>query len=362
MRNRLICLIVITALLSVFVSVFTFGVVASAEVIIEDNSATIEAGTYRWNDTLVYSSEFEVSLPFSLSLTPVADMENQTISLDNTPLYCDTIGVTLSSDGSIYMLYQPNLDPVYTGIDGWSTVNNMFVNSGFTIVGSLDGYGQTITVTEDTTYTDTDGIAFATWFAESTTQETPTPSTVTFDSGYYDLKVPYVNIEASWIGESGHSVYYPIQCQVVNGFNDYVECNGFGIEYISNENGYTTLWYVDIAGLRYDWFSLVTVQGADGVHTTSLRLLGGDYGLNTTKVYFPSSFEMEDGPGAVQFFSTFEVTDAPPYEGNVFFDIVDAVVEALDVDVFGYFSPLDVIKSIAGLMLGLWLLKLLAGG
>lgn len=346
MRNRLIFLIVITGLLGVFVSVFTFGVIASAEVIIEDNSATIEAGTYRFNDDLTHPDNYviDVTLPFTCTIGEYI--------LPGTRIWDSSISgdyFTISYELTFPESSEPVSAPVYDS--GW-----IVFDTGDTL--------QTISVTEDTTFTDTDGIAFATWFLENTTQDTPTPpsATVTFDSGYYGLKVPYVNIEASWIGESGQSVYYPIQCQVVNGFNDYVECNGFGIEYISNDNGYTTLWYVDIAGLRYDWFSLVTVQGADGVHTTSLRLLGGDYGLNTTMVYFPSSFEMEDGPGAVQFFSTFEVTDAPPYEGNVFFDIVDAVVEALDVDVFGYFSPLDVIKSIAGLMLGLWLLKLLAGG
>lgn len=353
MKSKLTCFIVITALLCVILSVFMFGITSSAEVVITENAVLIEAGTYRFNNVLSFPTENlgdYIDCTFTFDFNGVSyTVYSDAMSVSrNESLTVNVTNITPSFDAiSTGIVYLYNIGGV-SGVDGWQ-----YASYGVDL--------QTFTVVEDTILTGTSGIAFGTWFRDNTSSLSPT-TTVTFESGYYDLKVPYVNLEPSWIGNSGQSVYYPIQCQIVNGFNNYVDCNGFGIEYISNEFGFSTLWFVDIAGLRYDWFILNTIQGTDGVYRTNLQYLGGDAGLTSTKIFFPTSFEMDQNGGGLQFFSTFETTDAPPYEGNVFFDIVDAVVEALDVDVFGYFSPLDVIKSIAGLMLGLWLLKLLAGG
>lgn len=384
MRNRLICLIVITALVGVFVSVFAFGVVASAEVIIEDTSSTIEAGTYTFNDALTSNVDnVVVNLPFlipsytsdrgtTLSYTcgdggtyvPTGDYGTIALQAVNNTIGVYFIGGTISVSAEGETVSLPVDEYVeYHGsqVPGFGLYTFTYSNNTYHYDTDFGSCSQTITVTEDTTYTDSEGIAFATWFAENTTLDTPTPSTLTVESGYYSLREPYINLDASWIGESGQSVYYSVPCSVVNGFNNYVECEGFGIEYLGDGTNYTTLYYVNKSGLRYNWFQLVTTRDSQGYFTTSLQMLGIDDALTGTKIYFPSSFEMDE-QGNLQMFSAFESSSPPAYEGNVFVDLMQHVIEALDVKVFGYFSPLDVVKGIAGLMLGLWLLKLLAGG
>lgn len=50
------------------------------------------------------------------------------------------------------------------------------------------------------------------------------------------------------------------------------------------------------------------------------------------------------------------------YDGNPWVDILTGVVTALDVNIFGTFSYLDIISTLAGACLTIWLLKMLAGG
>ncbi len=52
----------------------------------------------------------------------------------------------------------------------------------------------------------------------------------------------------------------------------------------------------------------------------------------------------------------------PEYEGNPFTDIMNLVIEALDVPLFGTFSLWDMLTTLCGLFAVVWLLKLLAGG
>lgn len=60
------------------------------------------------------------------------------------------------------------------------------------------------------------------------------------------------------------------------------------------------------------------------------------------------------------FHNVLEFTDE--YEGNPWIDILNGVMEALDVKIFGTFSYLDIISTLAGACLCIWLLKMLAGG
>lgn len=50
------------------------------------------------------------------------------------------------------------------------------------------------------------------------------------------------------------------------------------------------------------------------------------------------------------------------YDGNPFVDIMNLVIEALDVPIFGSFSLWDMLTTLCGLFAVVWLLKLLAGG
>lgn len=60
------------------------------------------------------------------------------------------------------------------------------------------------------------------------------------------------------------------------------------------------------------------------------------------------------------FNNVLEFTDE--YEGNPWLDILNGVMEAIDVKIFGTFSYLDIVSTLAGACLCIWLLKMLAGG
>lgn len=354
MRNRLVCLIVITALLGVFVSVFAFGVGASA-----DDDVLLPAGTYTFNSVLTsFVPQDGINyVQADIFVEPVSVVyEGETFSFGGNFLGFYIGGLNYETLGYID-IYEPSSEIsstiFYNPTVGWNVLYSYSLESGVDCP-ELRGLGQTFTLLSDTSFPSYIG----NWILENLVSDS---SLITVESGYYSLREPYINLDASWIGESGQSVYYPVPCSVVNGFNNYVECEGFGIEYLGDGTNYTTLYYVNKGGLRYNWFQLVTTRDSQGYYTSSLQMLGIDDGLTGTKIYFPSSFEMDE-QGNLQMFSAFEASSPPAYEGNVFVDLLQYVVEALDVKVFGYFSPLDVVKGIAGLMLGLWLLKLLAGG
>lgn len=73
-----------------------------------------------------------------------------------------------------------------------------------------------------------------------------------------------------------------------------------------------------------------------------------------------SPFTISDPSVAEWFDSNF--TQPPIYDGNPFSDIMDMVIEALDVPLFGSFSLWDMLTTVCGLFAVVWLLKLLAGG
>lgn len=62
------------------------------------------------------------------------------------------------------------------------------------------------------------------------------------------------------------------------------------------------------------------------------------------------------------FDSNTSFTPDPSYDGNPFTDIMNMVIEALDVPLFGTFSLWDMLTTVCGLFAVVWLLKLLAGG
>lgn len=76
----------------------------------------------------------------------------------------------------------------------------------------------------------------------------------------------------------------------------------------------------------------------------------------------------EDTPVSATFYEWFTTNTTPPtpptppYDGNPLVDILNAVMDALDVNIFGYFSYLDIASTLIGACLCIWLLKMLAGG
>lgn len=84
--------------------------------------------------------------------------------------------------------------------------------------------------------------------------------------------------------------------------------------------------------------------------------------------YFNDSFEVDAvGNALINGFFTYGTSepdvDPPVPDINNFLTMfLNGVVSALDVDIFGYFSILDLIKVLVGACFIVWLLKMLAGG
>lgn len=100
----------------------------------------IKAGTYRWNDTVDVSTEFTVdSLPFVVSTDA---------SIDGVSLALECFGIMVEEVNGIGYgaYYNGNITtlPCYTSTNHWNNANILLGND------YPQGYGQIITITEDT--------------------------------------------------------------------------------------------------------------------------------------------------------------------------------------------------------------------
>lgn len=86
------------------------------------------------------------------------------------------------------------------------------------------------------------------------------------------------------------------------------------------------------------------------------------YSLNITSINFDNDLAYVLANNSPPLSYSPELEDEPIYDRNPFTDIMNMVIEALDVPLFGSFSLWDMITTLCGLFAVIWLLKLLAGG
>lgn len=138
--------------------------------------ATIKKGTYRLNDivdlSLFPDGESTYYLPFTTPRLAV-EANGNTLILNNWDYFVINVDAILDDGTRWASVWYANDD--YGGVGFYLNYNYdnpsyiPYWSWGHYQLNSIpEGYGQLITVTEDTTYTDTDGIAFATWFKANT--------------------------------------------------------------------------------------------------------------------------------------------------------------------------------------------------
>lgn len=121
---------------------------------------------------------------------------------------------------------------------------------------------------------------------------------------------------------------------------------------IDDQQSYYFTFPLTVEGETYDvpWFGYI--ENADG-----------SFQIGNLQSPIPRSLNgYIDIPDSMKsfFYNVLEFTDE--YEGNMWVDILNGVMEALDVKIFGTFSYLDIVSTLAGACLAIWLLKMLAGG
>lgn len=356
MKNKILCL---TLIVSVLCSVFVIS--ASAQ-----DDYVIEAGTYTFNDVLEYQNLEFVHLPFTVTGFNPATQSIETLTFDT--LDFDDVSTTGTPYYRLDYLYYggstlQNMTYAYSDVYGWNELYYLYLDiledSGEPIpewINSLRGIGQTITVTEDTSV----DASFYTWFINSTSGSS---SLYPLVSGYYRLILPIDIVEPTWIGDR-NTVWYNMRGRVITeDSNRALSFYRLGISYFVNEGpDYGAgVWGIELC--------------IDTNTDTNLEVLSITYDNNTNQFYWSYNDLVLDSFVGIALDGDYEVNEDflslfdslfEPYEyvytGNPWFDIVDGVVDALKIDVFGSFSPWDILVTFIGISVFIWLLKLLAGG
>lgn len=172
--------------------------------------AEIKAGTYRFNDVLTVPSElFSVDLIFTVNGILSIDDDGEVVSLSEGFSACTELQAGLSdifTDGYMVMSFVTEDSPfgaipAYDERYGFDAIYTGFTNQGFTVQETLKGYGQTITIPEDTEVSP----EFYAWFAANTVEqkqisgkwkwkdELTWPS---FDAGYHDFPIDFSIVQS----------------------------------------------------------------------------------------------------------------------------------------------------------------------
>lgn len=187
---------------------------------------------------------------------------------------------------------------------------------------------------------------------------TPEPETSSIASGIYHFK-SFGNLpdipDASWSDGTGYTYSYTLAGKYVTTSRTIV-FTGFNItfdEYVSSSR-YTVTFSVDtddgivnLATYSVSYGQIVLESRADLKYLVFDEALIGTYDdIEFIRQFLVSGFPDTDT----------SATDNP------WAYILEMIIEALKVDLFGYFSVWDIFTTICGIFIVTWLLKLLAGG
>lgn len=336
MKTKIIAVIMAVCLL---VPVCLCAIPASAA------DSTIKAGTYTFNDTIDFDNlTKQTYYPINFIL-PTIDYEGLSYNYTCSYIsyYDDVGGKTLVYYANVYQNVSlvSELQPVsvYDETDGWY---DPFGTGKF---------GQTIIIKTDQSVDST----FYEWFIANTSSESEEPETVKIGIGRYWSSTGYLNLEPldiSWMGE-GYSYNYPLSVNFYNSTTDLYKTGAglsFEVTEYTDANNFTLR--VDMYDADANYIYLFEVDAVDGVY----NLVSTRNGF--ISIYNEGTFDYD---GGILFYALFE-----PYEvvedENIFKLFFEGVIEALKVPVYGDFSFWSILTGILGLMLVIWLLKVLAGG
>ena len=339
MKSKILCLILI------------FAIVCSIFVI--SCSAEVYNG-----DAYVRSSPLSTSAPFDFI------SNGETITLNSNYLYSTPLGyVTFSS----FRIYREDVEAsnsitfnVSAYISEYSTFTNVF-DVAYTDDGEFISYSTENANVSLSGYIDIPSYDVALWLYQFV--EFPFTPPGLISPGYYRLALPIDITDPSWIGD-GNSVWYNMRGRVItDNSNRAFSFYRIGLSYnswetsVDRESG----WSLDV---------LITDYQHEALKILSITYFddNGQFYWNYNDLVLDSFAGLAlDGEYEVKgdFLNLFESLFEPydyVYTGNPWYDIVDGVVDALKIDVFGDFSPWDILITFIGISIFIWLLKLLAGG
>lgn len=334
----------------------------AAEEPTESDQIIIPSGTYIWNDNIDLSAlpnDVSFSIPIQTPQTFSITADGYSIS-DSPQTFGGVMKSYLeivSADALIYLLPDGSGDglTVYDDTNKWNCLYNVTVLFGMPI-DDAKLFGKVFTVLEDTSVP----FSIGSWFTSSTSSLS---TTVYLPSGYYRLKLPIDFAEPTWFGDR-NTVWYNMRGRVITeDSNRALSFYRLGIRYFVNEGADygAGVWGIELR--------------IDTNNDTNLEIMSITFDNNSNQFYWAYNDLVLDSFVGIALDGNYEVNEDflilfqslfEPYEyvytANPWFDIVDGVVDALKIDVFGSFSPWDILVTFIGISVFIWLLKLLAGG
>lgn len=252
-----------------------------------------------------------------------------------------------------------NIDTLFIGFSGggfpladnvsfWYQGNSDYLNN--------NTVGFTINITGGSSVYDTSLIQ---WFVDNdATFTVPQPETSSIAGGVYHFK-SFGNLpdipDASWSDGTGYTYSYSVAGKYVTtsrtilftGFNvsfdEYVSASHYTVTFsVDSDDG-----MVNLATYSVSYGQIELESRADLKYLVFDEALIGTYDdIEFIRQFLVSGFPDTDT----------SATDNP------WAYILEMIIEALKVDLFGYFSVWDIFTTICGIFIVTWLLKLLAGG
>lgn len=294
---------------------------------------------------------------------------------DPDPLYFDNLGIGYSFSADMFQ--------VITSADAFSFYVSEFITQEFHPTHSI-----TFTVTGGD---DVDDTSLLQWLVDNdATFISSTPSNPTFSAGFYSINPLWYNtsittqLDGMTFKTLSGDEYFALTVQNNQLVLD--DTNG-DTHIVASYDGSTVTWADNSA--QYLWFfndenipsSLTDLIPSLLIYHPNLTLSQFEY-LENSWYYGVSDGFIE---GTVQGFnegynegySSGEIAGynrgysegfddgsliGEDYDGNFWTYIFNKIIEALDVNLFGYFSIWDIFTTICGFFVGIWLLKVIAGG
>lgn len=219
-----------------------------------------------------------------------------------------------------------------------------------------------LTLTFDEGSNDVNNPSLIQWFVDNDATfdggSTPQPETSSISAGIYHFK-SFGNLpdipDASWSDGTGYTYSYTLAGKYVITSRTIV-FTGFNItfdEYVSSSH-YTVTFSVD------------TDDGIVNLATYSVSYGQIELESRADLKYLVFDEALIGTYDDIEFIRQFLVSGFPDTDtsatDNPWAYILEMIIEALKVDLFGYFSVWDIFTTICGIFIVTWLLKLLAGG
>lgn len=252
---------------------------------------------------------------------------------------------------------------------GYNTVNGSLVPStdicsvyNGSVYGYLNNFDSITLAIEGGN--DTDSSAFIQWLVDNDAIISGGTSTYTVPPGYYKLStLPSTGVPSVGGFITGIEQLYetPVEVYYSSGAVKSYNYFGFVLNSFDDSNNFSVDFTVQLLDIGTS-VRIANLTAVDGVCTS--QFYGG-----ISRIYFGEDI-VTDEPSyqLISFMFSLDTSylpdepDVPEFTINPWGYILEMIIDALKVPLFGYFSVWDIFVTICGIFILTWLLKLLAGG